>query len=316
MYTNLSWSSHHEKIRQGFTSLLEKELYVDMTFCADGYLVKAHKNIVALVSPYLREMINSTAAHQHPIIFLNGISHGILTYILEYIYTGESHVPNDVLPSFLKTAEELHLCGLSTKSPDIKPNVKQSSECSNPITLMDFSTTQAPNVTAVEDELSNNNTKEIVDEIETISCLPNISKSAEQVEFDTDIHNEQEIICNKKDNSNVVASYSLSGDYKPQQYSVSSRGSLQLILNRFIYNLHHQSNGGRKKRWRCVDYRRNHCPVYIDTIDENIVTRKNPHSHPFHDEKILKKVEENKVYGSVPIIERENNISNENNIIH
>lgn len=41
-----------------------------MTLAADGHLVKVHQVIVALASPYLKELIGS-AQCPHPVIFLN-----------------------------------------------------------------------------------------------------------------------------------------------------------------------------------------------------------------------------------------------------
>lgn len=50
--------------------------FVDVTLAAGGHLVKAHQNILALASPYLKEMLKS-APCQHPIIFL-GVSFEML----------------------------------------------------------------------------------------------------------------------------------------------------------------------------------------------------------------------------------------------
>lgn len=44
--------------------------FVDMTLAADGHLVKVHQVIIALASPYLKELIAS-AQCPHPVIFLN-----------------------------------------------------------------------------------------------------------------------------------------------------------------------------------------------------------------------------------------------------
>lgn len=43
---------------------------MDMTLAADGHFVKVHQVLMALVSPYLKELITS-APCQHPVIFLN-----------------------------------------------------------------------------------------------------------------------------------------------------------------------------------------------------------------------------------------------------
>ncbi|XP_063619269.1 putative uncharacterized protein DDB_G0282133 isoform X3 [Cydia splendana] len=73
-------------------------------------------------------------------------------------------------------------------------------------------------------------------------------------------------------------------------YTVSNRGALQLILNRFIFCCHYQRDNGHKRRWRCIEYRDKRCGAAIDTIGEQVVARKHKHCHPNHEEKIGKKM--------------------------
>ncbi|XP_037975230.2 uncharacterized protein LOC105392299 [Plutella xylostella] len=89
-------------------------------------------------------------------------------------------------------------------------------------------------------------------------------------------------------------------DQSKPQYTVSSQGSKQMILNRYMYYIHHSSVRGFKKRWRCVDYRRKKCTALVDTEGEKIVKRLNTHCHPFHDKKILDKVSKKMVFTSLP----------------
>ncbi|XP_047993404.1 GATA zinc finger domain-containing protein 7-like isoform X1 [Leguminivora glycinivorella] len=73
-------------------------------------------------------------------------------------------------------------------------------------------------------------------------------------------------------------------------YTASNRGALQLILNRFMYYCHYQRQNGRKRRWRCIEYRDQKCLAAIDTVGEQIVERKHIHCHPNHDDKICRKM--------------------------
>ncbi|CAH0581375.1 unnamed protein product [Chrysodeixis includens] len=82
-------------------------------------------------------------------------------------------------------------------------------------------------------------------------------------------------------------------------YTVSNRGSLQLMLNSYIYCCHHQSCGGRRRRWRCGDYRKLHCPAFIDTDNDEIINRSDQHNHASHDSKILKKFKSKLIFTSV-----------------
>lgn len=56
-------------------------------------------------------------------------------------------------------------------------------------------------------------------------------------------------------------------------YTRSNRGAIQMVMNRFIYYLHHTSFGKQKRRWRCIMYRRQRCTAYIDTNGELITSR-------------------------------------------
>lgn len=86
-------------------------------------------------------------------------------------------------------------------------------------------------------------------------------------------------------------------ELKPH-YTISNRGALQLVFNRFMYSCH-QTTRGRKKRWRCLDYRKSNCRAAIDTEGENIIARTGIHDHPFHDQKILKKISSGVIFASI-----------------
>ncbi|XP_039751595.1 uncharacterized protein LOC120627647 [Pararge aegeria] len=112
--------------------------------------------------------------------------------------------------------------------------------------------------------------------------------------------NDQNYENNKPANSEAPFEYSLdlSTSVIPQQYTVSNRGSVQMILNRYMYSVQYSANSGVKRRWRCIDYRILHCKAFVDTLDGKIIKRKNCHTHPFHDSKIMKKLKANLVFGA------------------
>uniref|UniRef100_A0A2A4KA62 BTB domain-containing protein n=1 Tax=Heliothis virescens TaxID=7102 RepID=A0A2A4KA62_HELVI len=107
-----------------------------------------------------------------------------------------------------------------------------------------------------------------------------------------------EIPATKPSNVKTIAP-SIGSKARTQHYAISNRGSLQLLLNRFMYHCHHHSCGGRKRRWRCVDYRKLHCPAFIDTDNDIIVNRSEAHSHTNHDTKIMRKFKSKSVFTSI-----------------
>ncbi|OWR41073.1 putative zinc finger protein and BTB domain-containing [Danaus plexippus plexippus] len=318
---NLVWNSYKNNICNGFAMLQQKAEFVDMTLVAGGHLVKVHKNIVALASPYIKHMIQS-APCEHPVIFLSSITHEILSYILEYIYTGEVNVEVDKIKSFINAATELHITGISNDLP-----LGTTEQISS--TLDKSKKTEEVR----SDCAANNNNKK---DLPTIDLSFNENGFVNQLETnansfsewlqDTDSQNAN-FECNHLEKTDLLNSVNLEQISQPtskveiningsipQQYTVSKRGSLQLILNRFMYCMHHQSLGGKKRRWRCIDYRLLHCPAYIDTINDQIMNRQNIHCHPYHDEKIMRNIKKNLVFGSLNVaIQKSGKLHDTNN---
>ncbi|GBP47784.1 hypothetical protein EVAR_24035_1 [Eumeta japonica] len=83
------------------------------------------------------------------------------------------------------------------------------------------------------------------------------------------------------------------------QFTVSNRGSLQVILNRYMYNLHSTSRRSGVKRWRCVEYRNKRCQAFLVTKGNVVLNRANLHNHSFHDKKILGKLEKKAIYSTI-----------------
>ncbi|KAG6459220.1 hypothetical protein O3G_MSEX011260 [Manduca sexta] len=107
----LTWNSCKKEVLKGFTHLLKNGEFVDMTFAAEGQFMKVHQNLVALASPYIKQLLQS-APCPHPIIFLHDVSHEVLNYIIEYIYSGEVQVPVETLESFIKISKDLNIKGI------------------------------------------------------------------------------------------------------------------------------------------------------------------------------------------------------------
>lgn len=66
----VAWESYQSNICNGLTTLQQRGEFVDMTLAADGHLVKVHRMVLCLVSPYIKNLIASVDC-PHPVIFLN-----------------------------------------------------------------------------------------------------------------------------------------------------------------------------------------------------------------------------------------------------
>ncbi|XP_059046383.1 transcription factor GAGA-like isoform X3 [Achroia grisella] len=332
---NISCDSYKKNMCNGFSDLQQREEFVDMTLAAEGHFVKVHKNLIALASPFLKEILKS-APCQHPIIFLTHISQKTLSYLLEYIYTGEVQVPMENMNSFIEACKYLHLAGVEdlihTQTQFSSTNVLQPTTSEKPeenednyyaahITINDINELDVHHFG--NEQLVHNRNKSM-NQVTTERC--GIDSSTVSHTIGTLVNSDYEVV-DTANNLEIPQSASLIDDshlnfnnsictnqsegqmsvedtMRPR-YTVSNRGSLQLIFNDFMYSNHHTANGGRKRRWRCIDYRSIQCPAFIDTDGETIVNRECLHLHPSHETKIMNKVQQNLVYTSITMATKE-----------
>ncbi|XP_073949562.1 uncharacterized protein isoform X2 [Choristoneura fumiferana] len=305
----LSWDAHKKNICSGLSYLQQNGEFVDMTLAADGHSVKVHQMIIALASPYIKELIAS--AHcPHPIIFLNRISYSTLCSILEYIYTGEVIVSSENLEQLIEAGRELHIKGLE----DMKMN--HSSMVHHP----------APNPPSVRSQNEDDDVCffEITDDkdktekyqlythriihddkeetiLSTIDNVQSVDQSFIESLQDEDMK-DGIVTMTEAENSIPDAN---NHKIPAMQYTVSNQGSLQMILNRFVYYLKH-TNRNNTRQWRCVDYVTSiKCPAHVVTKDNHVIQRISAHTHPFHDKRILKKVHSGAIFSAIQDAEKQ-----------
>ncbi|XP_053680521.1 modifier of mdg4 isoform X1 [Anopheles nili] len=117
---SLCWNNFNSNLSAGFHESLLRGDLVDVTLAAEGQLVKAHRLILSVCSPYFRKMFTQMPVNQHAFIFLKDVSHSALKDLIQFIYCGEVNVKQDALPAFISTAEALQIKGL-TESGDSVP---------------------------------------------------------------------------------------------------------------------------------------------------------------------------------------------------
>jgi len=98
--------------KNAFKNLLGEEDFSDVTLaCSDNKQVKAHKVILGACSPFFKQILLRNP-HQHPLIYLKGISSDDLEAIIKFIYQGQTSISETNLDSFLASAQELQVEGL------------------------------------------------------------------------------------------------------------------------------------------------------------------------------------------------------------
>ncbi|KAG6455510.1 protein bric-a-brac 1 [Manduca sexta] len=285
---SVMWDAHTNSICKGLSKLQQRGEFVDMTLAADGHFVKVHKMVMCLISPYIKELISS-ADCSHPVIFLNQISYETLASILEYAYTGQVSVEKNQLNIFMEACHSLHISGfenmesdkVSFTTMDTKPTNISSKYISE--NMHSYSLTEPDNRT--DDENDN--------EITKTEYLHIVENENDGNELEEDI---KEPI---KKGPIKLSTFSFK---EPSvQYSLSNHGNLQLILNRYVYNLRYSARKNGQRTWQCVDghCKGKKCPARVVTHGDVILGRVKPHNHPHHDKKILQKVQARTIFATL-----------------
>ena len=108
----LRWNEFEANICSTFRDLKDNKDFADLTLVsADDQQVEVHKVVLAASSPFFQKILKRNA-HQHPLIYMKGVTSSELKAVMNYVYYGEANVPQANLNSFLALAEDLELKGL------------------------------------------------------------------------------------------------------------------------------------------------------------------------------------------------------------
>lgn len=118
---SLKWNDFTVNVASTFRDLHSRHDFVDVTLaCADGSTLEAHKVILSSVSSYFRDILKTTPC-KHPIIILKDTGRDEASAMLEFAYTGEVNVAQELLPSLLHTARSFRIKGLDKVENPIEP---------------------------------------------------------------------------------------------------------------------------------------------------------------------------------------------------
>ncbi|PNF17758.1 hypothetical protein B7P43_G06881 [Cryptotermes secundus] len=127
----LKWNNYQSYVAEIFTQLLQAESMVDVTLCAEGHKIRAHRIVLSACSPYFQDILTNTE-DSHPYIILSEMNSDDVKSIVEFIYRGELNVGADRFTSVLKLAEELQIRGLMEVSNHLPILVNKDGDESNP----------------------------------------------------------------------------------------------------------------------------------------------------------------------------------------
>ena len=109
----LAWKEFNSCASSTFQSLYSDTDFTDVTLATDDdQQLKAHKVILSSCSSFFRRILLNNP-HQHPLLFLKGVKFAQLKSILQFIYLGQAEVNQIDLQSFMDSAKDLEIKGLT-----------------------------------------------------------------------------------------------------------------------------------------------------------------------------------------------------------
>ena len=123
----LKWNDFESNICSAFRDLKNEKDFFDVTIACEEEQVLAHKVILSACSPFFKNLLRRNQ-HQHPLLYLKGISFSGIQSVLNFMYYGEVNIAQEDLNTFLAVAEELQVKGLTQSQNQTKssPPLPQS----------------------------------------------------------------------------------------------------------------------------------------------------------------------------------------------
>ena len=125
-FLHLKRSNFEKCVSNSFKDLLSHDEFVDVTLVSeDGKEIKAHKVVLGSCSSVLKSILTRNTG-QHPIIYMLGVKYKELNSLVNFIYLGQTEIPQDNLELFMNIALRFEVQGLFDK--DKRETCKQTTE--------------------------------------------------------------------------------------------------------------------------------------------------------------------------------------------
>ena len=111
----VQWNEFEKDISSAFRHIREDRDFFDITIACEDDQIEAHKVILSACSPFFKNVLRRNK-HQHPLLYLKGVSYKDMDAILNFMYHGQVKIAQDDLNSFLQVAEDLSVRGLTQQN--------------------------------------------------------------------------------------------------------------------------------------------------------------------------------------------------------
>jgi len=127
---HLNWNDYPSSLCDSAKDMKDDKDFMDVTLAFDdNKQICTNKFMLSICSPFFRRILKRNS-HLHPLIYLKGIKSEYMRKIIDFIFHGEIHVPEEELEAFLENAKDLEFEGLSTATPTDKPAIKSEPQAS------------------------------------------------------------------------------------------------------------------------------------------------------------------------------------------
>ena len=106
----LKWNNFESYVSSAVKDIREEEGLFDVTIACEDEQLQAHKLILSACSTFFKTILFRNK-HEHPLLYLKGITAKDMKALLNFMYHGEVNVIQDDLNSFLQVAEDLQIKG-------------------------------------------------------------------------------------------------------------------------------------------------------------------------------------------------------------
>jgi len=127
----LRWNDFEKNISSAFKDIREDKEFFDITLACEDEQLQAHKLILSACSPFFKGVLRRNQ-HQHPLLYLKGVTFRDMEAVLNFMYHGEVNVAQEDLNSFLQVAEDLRVKGLTQNNSNNASNDSSKREESLP----------------------------------------------------------------------------------------------------------------------------------------------------------------------------------------
>lgn len=109
----LRWHNYQSSLLATLPLLLDGDDLTDVTLCAGGKSLKAHRVVLSACSQYFKDLFKEMQPLQHPVIVVPGAEFNDLCALVTFMYSGEVNIYQHQLTSLLTMADTLQIRGLA-----------------------------------------------------------------------------------------------------------------------------------------------------------------------------------------------------------